>query len=280
MPHLNRRHRPLINRSHDMRFCLNCAAILLTIILLGCKPKQTAVTGQIFIVTRGAENVKLGAVEVLLVEKSQVVEFLQKKQSDIESKIASRRQELANAQHESANQQAVIATKVAPAKEDVEKAKADYKSFITNESLYTGAKAGEKFKVMESAESRLAGVWDTLESARAQLDDLQSRVVVATALFENASTPTIEDYLTGFSPIVVQKAISDADGKFFLIYPRSKSLTILASGQRTVSGKTEKYYWIVDAPTNIKTTQVLLNNNNLVFVDPDGYFKLKPRPIE
>src|ERR1017187_5424759 len=47
--------------------CLYAAAILLSAGLLGCKPKETALAGQVFIVTRGAENIKLGAVEVLLI---------------------------------------------------------------------------------------------------------------------------------------------------------------------------------------------------------------------
>ena len=61
---------------------------------LGCKPKATTVSGQVFIVTKGAENVKLGAVEILLIEKPQVTEFLQKKQPAIESEMASKQEEL------------------------------------------------------------------------------------------------------------------------------------------------------------------------------------------
>ena len=97
-----------------MKSYLSFGTLLLFIGLLGCKPKQTTVTGQIFIVTRGAENSKLGAVEVLLVERPQVIDFLQKKQSDIESVIASRRQE------------------VAIAKENVKKAEVAFNWFLAN----------------------------------------------------------------------------------------------------------------------------------------------------
>jgi len=44
-----------------------------------------------------------------------------------------------------------------------------------------------------------------------------------------------------------------------------------------VLDKTETHYWLVDAPTNAETTQIFLSNNNLVFADPDGYFKIKPK---
>jgi hypothetical protein len=41
--------------------------------------------------------------------------------------------------------------------------------------------------------------------------------------------------------------------------------------------KTEKYYWLVDAPVGSKEAQVFLNNNNLIFADPDGYFIVTPK---
>ena len=44
-----------------------------------------------------------------------------------------------------------------------------------------------------------------------------------------------------------------------------------------ILNKTETYYWLIDAPSGSKAAQILLSNNNLVFVDPDGYFKLKPK---
>ena len=46
--------------------------------LAGCKPKEISVSGQMFVVTKGAENVKLGDVEVLLLQRSQATDFLKK----------------------------------------------------------------------------------------------------------------------------------------------------------------------------------------------------------
>jgi hypothetical protein len=71
--------------------------------------------------------------------------------------------------------------------------------------------------------------------------------------------------------------ISNSDGKFSFTYPRNKMFTIFAHAQRMVLDKTETYYWLVDAPTNAETAQIFLSNNNLVFADPDSYFKLKPK---
>ena len=91
------------------------------------------------------------------------------------------------------------------------------------------------------------------------------------------NSPTADDYFNDFSPTILQKTISDADGKFSFSYLRDKPLAIYANAHRAVLDKTENYYWLVDAPTNAESVQVFLSNNNLVFTDPDGYFKLKPK---
>jgi hypothetical protein len=51
---------------------LGILASLLVFAVAGCKPKETTLSGQVFIVTKGAENFKLGDVVIFLIEKSQV----------------------------------------------------------------------------------------------------------------------------------------------------------------------------------------------------------------
>ena len=50
----------------------------LTIMVSSCKPKQTVINGQVFIATQGGESIRLGAVEILLVDKNKVTNYLQK----------------------------------------------------------------------------------------------------------------------------------------------------------------------------------------------------------
>jgi hypothetical protein len=35
--------------------------------------------------------------------------------------------------------------------------------------------------------------------------------------------------------------------------------------------------WLVNAPSGVETAQLFLSNNNLVTVDLDGYFRIKPK---
>ena len=92
----------LESETMKMKIIIALAATVGILGLAGCKPKATTVSGQVFIVTKGAENFKLGDVEILLVEKSQVTDFLQKKQPAIDLEMASKRQELTNAEQEAA----------------------------------------------------------------------------------------------------------------------------------------------------------------------------------
>ena len=287
--------------------------------LAGCKPKATTVSGQVFIVTKGAENFKLGAVEILLIEKPQVTEFLQKKQPAIESEMASKRQDITNAEQE-------------VAQTNVNKAEAYFDWFTTNKPYKTNAdyfKASSEWdnllkqyirqtnyvnqvyayattnqlddenaektffaaikKREEMAErlnsltdqmrpiktAALAAEKDKLEIVKSSLTKAVSHADTVKTILENSPTPA--DYFDDFSPVIIQKTLSDSDGKFSFAYPRNKMFTIFAHAQRMVLDKTETYYWLVDAPTNADTAQIFLSNNNLVFVDPDSYFKLKPK---
>jgi hypothetical protein len=64
--------------------------------LAGCKPRT--IVGQVFIVTQGRDNIKLGAVEIVLIDKQQVMDFLRQREAVIDDEINARRQELTEAQ--------------------------------------------------------------------------------------------------------------------------------------------------------------------------------------
>ena len=236
---------------------LGILASLLVFAVAGCKPKETTLSGQVFIVTKGAENFKLGDVEVLLIEKSQVTNYLQKKQPAIESKMTL-------------------------AQEELEKIKVGHVPdvLLTNADF---AKALSKFnelqknydKAVSDSETEAESILAKMQSALDQMKTAQTAVLTS---LENYPTPA--DYLEDFSPDISQKTTTDADGKFFLSYPSTKRFAIFAHAQRMVLDKTETYYWLVDAPTGEKPTQIFLSNNNLASVDPDGYFKLKPKDVQ
>lgn len=66
--------------------------------MFGCTPKSTK--GQVFIVTRSAENIKLGLVEVLLLDEEGVAVFLGKKKPAVEAEVSLRAENLRKAEKE------------------------------------------------------------------------------------------------------------------------------------------------------------------------------------
>ena len=296
--------------------------------LTGCKPKETTLSGQVFIVTKGAENVKLGDVEILLIEKSQVTDFLQKKQPAIELGMASKREDLTNAEQEVAT--ALINANKAQAYLDwftankLYKTNADYikvssewdnlfKQYVrqtnyveeiaaTTKNLqdtatYANAnlvaavnsfeaalnerdKMAEKLNLLNDQKKSIK--MDALAAEAGKLESIKSKVMEANSDAAMAkknldNSPTVENYFEDFSPTGIQKTISDSDGKFSFSCSRDKPLTIFVRAKRAVLDKTETYCWLIDAPIGKTAAQILLSNNNLVFADPDGYFKLKPK---
>ena len=324
-----------LNSEPNMKKIIIPAILLLSLTLFGCKPKETTLSGQVFIVTKGGENIKLGLVEVQLLDKQQVKDFLQKMQPQIDLEIASRKREYD------------------AAKTNDEIAAADFNAFETN-SLFNGDYAKlkarcdklvrendfseeriianaqwlEKLKADVQAANNAAeiareadlpperyliavfdksrdlqnfadeykGVLETIDSSistnRAEIDQLhsqmeqilnqeKSKLEAAVTRFKAATLkiiayPVIKTYFSDFSPVAIKKTATDADGKFSFTYPRDTVFTLFATSQRMVGDKTENYCWLVNAPNGVENAQIFLSNNNLVFVDPDSYFKIKP----
>ncbi|MGD0814646.1 MAG: hypothetical protein ABSA83_13655 [Verrucomicrobiota bacterium] len=101
------------------------------------------------------------------------------------------------------------------------------------------------------------------------------------AEFRWESFPSLDAYVADFSPVLIKKAATDAEGKFSFAYPRNKPYVIFARAERIVGTKTEHYCWLVNTPADGETAVLLLSDNNLIFDDPDQFLKFKPkRPQE
>ncbi len=292
-----------------------------------------------FIATAGGATIRLGAVEVQLIEKELATDFIKEKQS----KVPEARQELETAQSDYESFAERTANELKPMKERLEQllaenrrlrdaAEADHRRLLdaywramdqgkmplsqklSSDTglqcgiLWTKAAAllyrpGEALSYPHLFRGRVYPVaeipsvkrwrefvdgstrdWPNLlgeiqvrrDAADRTKADKKSRI--ATAESHLANLTTRELLIADFSAVATTKANTDADGNFSLTYPRSKKLTIFAKARRTALGAglertQEEYFWLVDAPVDPKGARVLLNNNNLVEVDPDGYFR-------
>ncbi|MGN6555911.1 MAG: hypothetical protein ACTHLW_19560 [Verrucomicrobiota bacterium] len=280
--------------------------VLLALLLLGCKPKETTLAGQVFVVTKDAQNIKLGLIEVHLISKQEAVAFLEKETLSNKAGIAKRQQKLTNAtmNFEAATTSANFLVTNGPLSQP------DYIALnLIKERIVQRVTAAEeetaRIKLMRPSAARdalhnmnsreLESISLELLSSRESLDKLdeiesaakaefqrlldkakekESELSAAKADFERF--PSGKDYLANFFPRDIQKTLTDADGKFCLIYRSDPALTIFAKGERQIGLERETYFWIVDAPLKEESATILLSNQNSVYSDPDGYFKIKP----
>lgn len=254
--------------------------------LTGCKPKETGLSGQVFIVTRGGENIKLGLVEAHLIEKHQMSQFLETNlQSFIEPEFLSRSHELESAK--TALLKANIALNSFPKVPDGEdsiRSQMDARLEKDIEDLEKEKKWSiNDDYLVAAAQDYLTNMEDILKDYnpgrnKIRGDCWRAEFRVAKAKIILGEFPTVETYFTNFSSTMGQKTVTDADGKFSFSYPCDKRFSLFAKAERLVGDQTEHYCWLVDAPSNIENAQIFLSNNNFVFIDPDGYFKIKPVP--
>jgi hypothetical protein len=251
------------------------STILFSLCLCGCKPKETALSGQVFIVTRDSQNIKLGLVEVQLLQKQSVVNFLLKRQAEIDSEIKSRNNEHAKAKldldgaqkdfntvdpsldyqdlkskYDALTSQVASYTKESLSQGDeLEAARQDFLEAkneleTANESLheYYSEVALQKSRTMgdlaranvkwteenapaaDAAASEALQLSDELDKIKPFVEKLES----AKQQVEGLLHPSIKTYFVGFSPVVIQKSVTDADGKFSLKFAQGNDFTLFA----------------------------------------------------
>ena len=91
------------------------------IALSGCKPSETKITGQVFIATSGGMSVRLGAVEVRVIEKQQAIDFIRKRRSE----IPAAKQELEKAQRDYNSSVEAMSEELKPLEAQLEQLRAE-----------------------------------------------------------------------------------------------------------------------------------------------------------
>jgi len=231
--------------AHDRptRNLLRRVLLLALGMLAGCASpaKQDKVTGQMFIVTRGSENIRLGLVEVSAIRLDSLQAHIagsarawnEGPEVRQQKRIAEAKSLLAVAQKE---------LRGAPAR-----AQANEIAYIRGDiptSKYMGGQAGYTATVR----MRVANLQKLLESYRA----FAGRGPSAGYLFRDLPQP-------------LATAKTDADGRFELMVPAGVPVAILAAATRETPGAVEKYHWMVRLNNSARQgTALLLSNDNLI----------------
>jgi hypothetical protein len=247
---------------------LGYTSLVLAVLLAGCKRparlqfRNTAelmpLNGQVFVVTRGAENIRLGHLSVYLVSLTQ---FRDLHLNDVvESKIRDLRQQFVIAKGRGDEREALV-----------REIKSNYAVLVDERDqlltlLPAAAILHDKYNAVlseiEKRDRQLGQYAANLQRAgKSSYSGCELIASAATDLLDITADFAYERLLP-----VSESCTTDADGRFHFQYPVEQEIVIFTRGHRELpSGKTEKYRWFVSARTGRDTQrQVLLTNDNLI----------------
>ena len=183
------------------------------------------VSGQIFIVTKDRENIKLAFAKVAAIHEKEMLEHLKKKHGD------------------SIEQREHLKSKLEAAIQEEEAADTD-KEVLRIDWLSDSSKT--------NYENYLAAKETLFQKNRSKLD-IQKKLIKFTSP---------ESYMQDM-PAPANASKTDADGNFTLTVPSGKYV-IAATANRTVFEDTEQYYWLVRIDASSPVQSLMLSNDNQV----------------
>lgn len=218
--------------------------ILSTMFAVACAPKEQPVTGEVFIVTKGGNNIKLGLVPVAVYTEQTVNDFIAKYKASHEARVGAAEPAIKEAQAELAPLKAANDTAI----EEVWKSHAHLKQLTSSKwSAY-----------YEGPHKRIN---DTYEAATTQyLAALNKKI----ALIDSAMLLSSGESISRATPVPLAETKTNSDGKFsFMLKPGRYG--IWARGSRSIGSDVEHYFWFLwVAVAEGKAQDILLSNDNQI----------------
>lgn len=217
--------------------------LMLVVLLVGCGNQGEAekklvekvnITGQVFVVTKGRENIKLALVDVVAIPEKELSQYIK-------------------SQHDKGiEQQTAIFPRLELAKKAASAAAVAYNKCAAD---YLMVNYDYCQKATISGNMEVPYIWI-----------LKDKKYEKAAAYEKTREEILYYDCGGhyFEKLPMQVAASktDADGKFNLSLPHGK-YALAAKSSRDASGTTENYYWLVWVDTTSPNHSVMLSNDNL-----------------
>jgi len=218
--------------------------ILMILLAGGCSYLQWKLDGEVFIVTKGGENVRLGLVNVQAISEDKMKEFIVKKSSESKTEIEKLQKEIKKAEIELADAE----------KEAKSSEKERDRRFTIHLNSLASRKANNYHKdAVKIHESKFNILFDK----RKNLDALKSKQ----NYYRSAAF-----YFNGL-PGPITSAKTDADGRFALFISRERRVALAAHASRQVFNKKEEYYWLLWVSLDEKPPgNIFLSNDNMTDV--------------
>lgn len=223
--------------------CGNLEAANKTSSTTSARVKSSNISGQVFIVTQGRENIKLALVEISAIPEKDIIQYL-------------------DAKHRNGlEQQKVLMPELESAKKEYEAAQVERKIAheISLEATGRYTNRGNTYAEQKKIDAEYSKVLE--ESNRTnhilvEKEKYYRKVKIIFDMFDSA-----EYYLEALpTPIGISK--TDVDGKFTLSLPPGK-YAITAKSSRKVFAGSESYCWFVWVDTSHNQSLILSNDNLL-----------------
>jgi hypothetical protein len=230
------------------------------------EPEQSLITGQIFIVTKGRENVVLGDEKVALLSAQEARVYFNSKALDWSNALAIAQITVDQA---TANYDALY-------KDELAKLDADNKNQenIIQTVPTTSQEWDDAFARSKVVEGEIRDLHKLKKSA-AEKNQLDDAISAQADLWDKINWPSA-DY---FEPSIATTT-TDSEGRFKFIIPKSTAdanMMLLAKAERELGVEKEKYWWTVNVNLNgHKTDDFILSNDNKDDRGVWGWFDDKP----
>lgn len=233
----------------------------------GVFTKNVTISGQVFIVTQGGENVKLGLVRVAIADSKTVEDYRKTISDGINSTLSTAKTGITQAMPD-----------YQAAKDKYDKLLPDYtnaqnalQSALSANSVQYLDTLGEVLNVTSAQAANIVKLDKQRAGIGAKLaplhDDLVSKERIVNDLISQQQGE-VGSSATSFIDSFPEEASTktDADGKFSLSVPAGSTYVIVAKASRSVGDDTEYYSWIVDVDLTTANDGLteMLSNDNLV----------------
>ena len=204
----------------------------IAILLVGCTLERKGdLEGEVFIVTRGGENYKLGLVPITLYSLDSLKPYLEQKKQQAETEFAR------------------LGRLVDPAKSEMNaKEKARDAAF---QAFLNAGNSDPNRSSLEAAYHQAKGQCELVVRAYHFLLDAQSKLVSGAFYFDGLPEP-------------LATTQTNSDGKFTIEIPAKGNFVIAARADHTIGNSTEHYYWLIKVSLDGAAKKaIMLSNNNL-----------------
>lgn len=203
--------------------------------------------GQVFIVTQGSQNIKLGLVDVIALPKQKFKSHIELKRARIELE-----KNKSNALLEKYSQSVRMENEVYESANDVFK-KAN--NLLSDELISSGEGYEE---IIKSAFQEI----NKKSKDREVFDDEINKLYAELTLKDEKSY--LEYFFDGLVSDI--NSLTDADGAFSIELPAHGEFVVCAHATRKLYDATEEYFWVVSSD-DFRRAGVFLSNNNLMSLD-------------